>query len=134
MLVIPVTFAPGRARLSTRPAITGSVTPIKTTGIAPAAAFFCSQSSVSHNRHKNLGLLPDQLSRMFRKTVKIAAFVTRFDENVLSFDVTMISQRLPKSVQTRCVGSSRNASQIDHRGISLAAALRLDGMRREGMP
>ena len=52
---------------------------------------------------------------MFRKTVKIAVFVTRFDENVLSFDVTMIAQCLPKSVQTRCVGSSRNASQIDHR-------------------
>ena len=37
MLVTPVLLPPGRARLSTRPAATGSVTPMKTIGIVAVA-------------------------------------------------------------------------------------------------
>jgi hypothetical protein len=51
---------------------------------------------------------------MFRKTVRTFSSKRVTKAAILSFDVTMIAQRLPKSVQTRCGGSSRNASQPDH--------------------
>ena len=46
MLVTPVTLPPGRARLVTRPAATGSIPTWKTMGIVAVAAFAASAAGV----------------------------------------------------------------------------------------
>jgi hypothetical protein len=46
MLVMPVVLPPGRDRLSTRPAVTGSVTPMKTIGMVVVARLMASAAFV----------------------------------------------------------------------------------------
>jgi hypothetical protein len=53
--------------------------------------------------------------------------VTGFDENALSFDVAITTQTLSKRLQTRRVGTTRNAGQIGQ-SRNFLLLLRLDLM------
>ena len=103
MFVMPVMLPPGRARLSTSPAVTGSVTPMNTMGIVVVACF-AAERGVRRHRNQYVGLLAHQLGRKLGKPLETAALMTVLNDNVLSLNVAEIAQTLPKCLQTRRVG------------------------------
>ena len=116
MLLKPVRLPPGRARLKTRPAPTGSPTPVKTIGIVEVA-LFAARVGVG-----------DVVGGQCRQPIVVALRRAVFHRHVLSFDVAALAQSLPERSQIRIRGGGCAASSevADHRHRLL---LRMRGQR-----
>ena len=108
---MPVTLPPGRARLSTKPATTGSdPPPIITMGIvlvAFLAAWICSVPSCYHD---DINLETHQLGRKLREPIVLPLRISVLDGDVLSFYVATLAQSQPN-----CLGTGGLNSWIERR-------------------
>ena len=98
--VMPVTLPPGRARLSTRPASTGS---------APAHHNDRNRLGRIHGRpdqrvpscyHDDIDLETHQLGRKLREPIELPLSISVLDGDVLSFYVTKLAQSQPNCLGT----------------------------------
>ena len=92
-LLKPVRLPPGRARLATRPAPTGSPTPVKTIGIVEVA-FFAASAEVGGDGHDHVDLAADEVGGQCRQPIIVALRPAVFDRQVLSLDVAALTQSL----------------------------------------
>jgi hypothetical protein len=80
---MPVTLPPGRARLATRPSLTGSVPLPKTMGIVVVAAFGERRGSVADN---DRDLTANEIGRQCRQTIDLVLGPAELDGDVLALD------------------------------------------------
>ena len=95
-------IAPGFARLATRPAFTGSVTPINTTGNVPAA-FSIAIAALVVTPTSTSGFIATSSAARTGKAVERAILVAVINDHVASLNVAELSQSLPKGLQPWCV-------------------------------
>jgi hypothetical protein len=115
-------LAPGRARLGTMPAATGSVTPAKHDGDGCRRPLG-GQRTVWRPREKHVNLQSEHLSNELGKALDVPFRESRLDQDILAFDVTYFPQTLqerfdrgtgryrgyePDSVDPGCLLSSRS--------------------------
>ena len=104
--LIPVTLPPGRARLATRPSLTGSSPTTKTMGIVVVAALAASAAGVADGGDH--GDLPaNQIGRQRRQPIELIFGPAVFDRHVLALDIAGLLQALAEAAQT--VRSRRQA-------------------------
>src|SRR6516162_6495154 len=97
--LIPVRLLPGRARLGTRPSLTGSSPTMKTMGIVVVAALAASPELVLSARDHG-DLSTNQFGRQLRQSIELILGPAVFDCHVLALDIAGILQALAKSAQT----------------------------------
>ena len=98
---MPVTLPPGRARLSTRPASTGSIPePIITMGIVLVAFLAARITRLPSCYHDDINLETHQLGRKLRVPIALPLRISVLDGDVLSFDVATLAQSQPNSLGT----------------------------------
>ena len=103
MKLIPVMLPPGRPRLATRPASTGSPPPINTIGIVEVASFAARET---HNiaapaRRDYVDVAADEVGGQGGQAIIPAFGRTVFDCHVLAFDIAGFAQPLTKSCEPR---------------------------------
>ena len=102
---MPVTLPPGRARLSTRPASTGSTpAPTITIGIV-LVAFLAARISGPSCCHDEINLETHQLGHKLREPIALPLRISVLDGDVLSFDVATLAQSQPNRLGTGGVTS-----------------------------
>ena len=99
----PVRLPPGRARLATRPAATGSLPPRKTIGIVEVALFAASAEGVAARRHDHVDLAADEIGGQGGQPIIMALRPAVFDRHVLSLDIAGFAQSLPERGQVPIV-------------------------------
>ena len=105
---MPVTLPPGRARLSTRPASTGSApVPAITMGIV-FVAFLAARDQLPSCCHNEIDLETHQLGRKLRESIELSLRISVLDGDVLSFDVAKLAQSQPN-----CFGTGGLSSCIE---------------------
>ena len=108
---MPVTLPPGRARLSTRPASTGSgPPPVITMGIVLVAFLAARISLVPSCYHDDINLETHQLGRKLREPIDLPLRISVLDGDVLSFYVAKLAQSQPN-----CLGTGGLSSWIERR-------------------
>ena len=95
---VPVTFAPGRARLATSPAPTGSETAAITIGIVPGGVLR-GQRRLRNRCNNDVYLEPDQLSRKVGEPFEFPLRPAVLDGDVLSFHVAELAEPFPESLE-----------------------------------
>ena len=89
-----MTLPPGRLRLATRPALTGSrPNSVATMGMALVARF-AANAAGSPEVTDDVDFQARKFIREFGKLVDVAARIAKFDNDVLSVDVAKIAQAL----------------------------------------
>ena len=122
--LIPVRLPPGRARLATRPSLTGSSATTKTMGIVVVAALAANAERTS-GRDDHGDLSANQIGRQRRQPIDLILGPAVFDRHVLALDIAGLLQALAKSAQTvrgrvrRC-----GVEEPDHRHRRLLRARR----------
>ena len=97
---MPVTLPPGRARLSTRPASTGSAPwPDITMGIV-LVAFLAAWIAGPLLYHDDIDLETHQLGRKLREPIALSLRISVLDGDVLSFYVAKLAQSHPNCLGT----------------------------------
>src|SRR6516165_7284658 len=94
--LIPVRFPPGRARLATRPSLTGSSPTPKTTGIC-GRSFGCKRSKVAGWRGDNGDATTHQVSHEHRKAIELPIQPMVLHRYVLALDVAGFVKAVAKS-------------------------------------
>ena len=84
--LMPVALPPGRARLATRPSLTGSSPTPKTIGIVAVAALAAS-AAAGAGRGDHGHLSADQIGHQCRQAIVLALQPVVLDRHVLAFDV-----------------------------------------------
>jgi hypothetical protein len=87
MMLTPVTLPPGRARLATRPSLTGSSPPKKTIGVVEVA-LFAARIAVRLPRGDHVDLAVDEVGGQCGRPVTEALCPAVFDRDILSLDIT----------------------------------------------
>ena len=87
MVVNPVMFPPGRARLSISPAAIGSVTSIKTMGIV-LVAFLSGQGRGSIGRDEHINFETNQLFSQGRESIELTLGVSILENYILTVNIT----------------------------------------------
>ena len=95
MLVNPVMFPPGRARLSTSPAATGSPTLKKTMGIV-LVAFLASHGSTRRGRDEHVNFETDQLLSQGGQPVELILGGSRLESYVLALNIAEFTELSPE--------------------------------------
>ena len=112
---MPVRLPPGRLKLATRPARTGSLPARKTIGIAEVAFFAASAGKLPPWVTMTLTLRPTR-SAANSGTDQPDLPPSVFDRHVLSLDVAGFAQSLAESGHIPCIRSDRRAAEpADHR-------------------
>ena len=102
----PVTLPPGRARLATKPAPTGSPAFAITMGMVVVAFFAANAGGVPSN-HDQINLKTNQVRRKLRQALKLLLGKPVLDGDILSLYPSKLAQLLPEHVQEdRDTGSS----------------------------
>ena len=97
--LIPVRLPPGRARLATRPSLTGSSPTLKTMGIVVVAALAAKRrSELRRDDHGDLSA--NQFGRQRRQSIDLILGPAVFDRYVLALDIAGVLEALAKSAQT----------------------------------
>ena len=91
----PVTLPPGRARLATKPAPTGSGVLIITMGMV-VVAFLRRQRRRSSCGHDQINLKTNQVRRKLRQAVSFSLRKSILDGDILSFNPSKLAQLLPE--------------------------------------
>ena len=89
MVVNPVTFPPGRARLSTSPSATGSGTVKKTIGIV-LVAFLAATVAAEPRHDDDINLESDQLISQGREPVEFIIRVSRLESDILALYIASL--------------------------------------------
>ena len=84
--LMPVRLPPGRARLATRPSLTGSSATVKTMGIVVVAALAASAGTVTSGRDDHGDLSANQFGRQRRQSIELVLGPAVFDRHVLALD------------------------------------------------
>src|SRR4030095_1082074 len=109
--VRPVTLPPGRARLSTKPASTGSSPPpIITMGIVLVAFLAAWTITLRSCCHDDINLETHQLGRKLREPIGLPLRISVLDGDVLSFYVAKLAQSQPN-----CLGTGGLTSWLELR-------------------
>ncbi len=126
-MLTPVRLPPGRARLATRPAPTGSAPMTKTIGIVEVALFAASAEGDAARRD-HVDLAADEIGGQCGQPIIVALRPAVFDRHVLSLDIAGFAQSLVERGHIRCSRAGRaGAEEADHRHRLL---LRAQGARR----
>ena len=96
--LIPVRLPPGRARLATRPSLTGSSATLKTTGIVAVAALAASREVAGRGDHGDLPT--NQFGRHLRQSISLICGPAVYDRYVIALDIAGVFETLVKSTQT----------------------------------
>ena len=107
-MLTPVRLPPGRARLATRPAPTGSPPPMKTIGIVEVALFAASAAAVPPC-HDHVDLAADEVGGQCGQPIIVALRPAVFDRHVLSLDVAGFAQSLAERGHKRCMRAGRGS-------------------------
>ena len=91
--LMPVRLPPGRARLATRPSLTGSSATAKTMGIVVVAALAASAERAS-GRGDHGDLPANQFGRQRRQPIDLTLRPAVFDRDVLALDIAGVLQAL----------------------------------------
>src|SRR6266478_3918410 len=128
--LIPVRLPPGRARLATRPSLTGSSLTVKTMGIVVVAAFAANATGGAFDRGDHGNPPADQFGRQRRQPIHLILGPAVFDRPGLALDIAALLQGLAKCAQIVRVRVRRcGAEEPDHRHRRL---LRTHGERPHG--
>ena len=98
--LMPVRLPPGRARLATRPSLTGSSPTTKTMGIVVVAALAAKCRSGAADRGDHGDLSANQFGRQRRQPIDLTFGPAVFDRHVLALDIAGFLQALAKCAQT----------------------------------
>ena len=101
MMLMPVRLPPGRARLATRPASTGSPPPMKTIGIVEVALFAASTAGC-RRCHDHVDLAADEVGGQCGQPIIAALRPAVFDRHILSLDIAGFAQSLAERGHKRC--------------------------------
>ena len=104
--LMPVALPPGRARLATRPSLTGSSVTGKTMGIVVVAALAANAAGTA-GRDDHGDLSANQIGCQRRQSIELILGPAVFDRHVLALDIAGVLQALAKCAQT--VRASRQA-------------------------
>ncbi len=114
--LIPVRLPPGRARLATRPSLTGSSADTKTMGIVVVAALAANADSGTSGRGDHGDLSANQFGRQLRQPIDLIVGPAVFDRHVLALDIAGLLEALAKCAQTIREPVRRSAvEKPDHR-------------------
>ena len=95
---IPVTLPPGRARLATRPAPTGSAAFVITMGMV-VVAFFAANAARVRCGHDQINLKTNQVRRKLRQALTLLLGKPVLDGEILSLNPAKLAQLLPERLQ-----------------------------------
>ena len=98
--LIPVRLPPGRARLATRPSLTGSSPTTKTIGIVVVAALAANAEAGPAGRGDHGDLPANQFGRQRRQPIGLILGPAVFDRHVLALDIAGVLQALAKCAQS----------------------------------
>ena len=98
---MPVTLPPGRLRLATRPASTGSSPMLKTIGMVVVAALAASAAACCR-RGDDGDPTADQVGRQFRQAIVVIVRPAVFDRHVAALDVAGFAQALAECRHAIC--------------------------------
>ena len=123
--LMPVALPPGRARLATRPSLTGSSPTPKTIGIVAVAALAASAAGVLAGRGDHGHPTADQVSHQRRQAIVLALQPVVLDRHVLAFDVAGFAEAFAERGRIARGGIGRPAvDKPDHRQRRLLRARR----------
>ena len=120
---------PGRARLATSPAPTGSPTTAMTMGIVVVACLAASDRRI-RPRHDDVDLEPDQLGRESGEPLVLSLRPSVLDHDVLALDVAELAQPSPERLDEMLGRHGRGRGHEEADPIDLPRLLRLGGERR----
>ena len=120
--LMPVALPPGRARLATRPSLTGSSGTVKTMGIVAVAALAANAGHVTSARNDHGDLSANQFSRQRRQSIELILRPAVFDRPILALDEARLLQALAKCTQTVRLSVGRRRSRESRSPASPAAA------------
>ena len=122
MMLDPVRLPPGRARLATTPAPTGSPRAVKTIGIVEVA-LFAVHAEGGPPLATIKSIAPDKVVGKCRQPIIAALRPAVFDRHVLSLDIPGFGQALPKRCDDPCRIARRSAAvEAEHRHRLLLGA------------
>ena len=93
-----MTLPPGRARLATRPAPTGSPAFVITMGMV-VVAFFAANAAGRPCDHDQIHLKTNQVRRKLRQALKLLLGKPVLDGDIFSLNPSKLAQLLPERVQ-----------------------------------
>ena len=126
---MPVRLPPGRARLATRPSLTGSSGTMKTMGIVVVAALAANTAGAIRGDHGHLSA--NQIGRRARQSIDLALGPAVFDRHVLALDIAALLKALAERAQVVCKRDWRSAvEKPNHRHRRLLRARRERPRRR----
>ena len=96
---MPVRLPPGRARLATRPSLTGSSLTVKTMGIVVVAALGRERHRGAFDRDDHGDPPANQFGRQRRQPIELSLGPAVFDRHVLALDIAALLQALAKYAQ-----------------------------------
>ena len=91
----PVTLPPGRARLATKPAPTGSAALVITMGMV-VVALFAANADGRPCDHDQINLKTNQVRRKLRQALKLLLCKPVLDGDILSLNPSKLAQLLPE--------------------------------------
>ena len=112
----PVTLPPGRARLATKPAPTGSPAFVITMGMV-VVAFFAANADGVPADHDQINLKTNQVRRKLRQALRLLLGKSVLDGDILSLDPSKLAQLLPERLQEDRVPEAVLASRKPMRKI-----------------
>ena len=119
--LIPVRLPPGRARLATRPSLTGSSATRKTMGIVVVAALAANAAAVLE-RGDHGDLPANQIGRQRRQSIDLIFGPAVYDRHVLALDIAGLLEALAKCAQTVAYRVRRSGGRGTRSPASPAAA------------
>ena len=129
--LMPVRLPPGRARLATRPSLTGSSPTMKTMGIVVVAALAANAAAVPPVAAITATCRRTRFGRQRRQPIDLILGPAVFDRHVLALDIAGVLEALAKSAQTVRERVRRSGvEKPDHRHRRLLRARRERPRRR----
>ncbi|MFZ0649917.1 MAG: hypothetical protein WAZ97_03390 [Pseudolabrys sp.] len=107
MKLTPVILPPGRLRLATMPASTGSVPAEKTIGMVGVAAFAARAVAVPNALTNDRHLTPREIGSQFRKATIVAVCPTEFDRDIAAIGISGFTEALSECGQSTGVRLGR---------------------------
>jgi hypothetical protein len=112
--LMPERLPPGRARLATRPRLTGSSATMNTIGIV-AVAFFSREYAIAR-RGNNCNPAADEVVGQFGQAIYLVLSKAVADPHILALDIARLLQALMKRAEGLCVAAWwRDVEEPDHR-------------------
>ena len=96
-----MTLPPGRARLTTRPAPTGSEAFVITMGIV-VVALLAANADRRRCTHDEINLETNQVRRKLRQALRLFLRESVLDGDILSFNPSKLAQLLAERLQEHC--------------------------------